>query len=100
MEEYNFGSKSNISRIREALLDRELIEISPEGVYLEDPVFRVWLKNLPYFRFTEKDLPSSPKWAEMPINKGLATREVFTQHLPYTSRHSSGISEPKKRVLK
>ena len=45
MEEYNFGSKSNISRIREALLDRELIEVSPEGVYLEDPIFRVWLKK-------------------------------------------------------
>ncbi len=46
MEEYNLGSKSNISRIREALLDRELIEVSPEGVYLEDPVFRMWFKNL------------------------------------------------------
>jgi hypothetical protein len=36
----------------------------------------------------------------MPINKGLATREVFAQHLPYTSRHSSGKFKPKKRAVK
>ena len=45
MEEYNFGSKSNIARIKEALLDRELIETSPNGVYLEDPVFRMWFNK-------------------------------------------------------
>ena len=45
MEEYNFGSKSNIARIKEALLDRELIETSQDGVYLEDPVFRMWFNQ-------------------------------------------------------
>ena len=45
MEEYNLGSKSNIARIKEALLDRELIETSPNGVYLEDPVFRMWFNK-------------------------------------------------------
>ena len=46
MEEYNLGSKSNIARIKEALLDRELIETSQDGVYLEDPVFRMWFNQI------------------------------------------------------
>ena len=46
LEEYNLGTKSNISRIKTALLDRELIEITKDGVFLEDPVFKLWLKRL------------------------------------------------------
>ena len=45
MEDYNLGSKSNIARIKEALLDRELIETDQDGVYLEDPVFRMWFNK-------------------------------------------------------
>ena len=45
LEEYNLGSKSNISRIKESLLDKELIEIDADGVYLEDPVFKMWIKR-------------------------------------------------------
>lgn len=45
LEEYNLGTKSNISRIKTALLDRELIEMTKDGIFLEDPVFKVWLKN-------------------------------------------------------
>lgn len=47
LEEYNLGTKSNIVRIKNALLDRELIEITKEGIYLEDPVFKLWLKATP-----------------------------------------------------
>lgn len=45
LEEYHLGTKSNISRIKTALRDRELIDITQEGVFLEDPVFRMWLKK-------------------------------------------------------
>ena len=45
MEEYNFGSKSNIARIKDSLLDRELIETDQDGVYLEDPVFMMWFNK-------------------------------------------------------
>ena len=45
LEEYQLGTKSNISRIKTALRDRELIEITEDGVFLEDPVFRMWLKE-------------------------------------------------------
>ena len=46
LEEYNLGTKSNITRIKTALADRELIEITKDGVFLEDPVFKLWLKKL------------------------------------------------------
>lgn len=42
LEEYNLGSKSNVSRIKTALIDRELIDINKGQIYLEDPVFRLW----------------------------------------------------------
>ena len=45
LENYNLGTKSNISRIKTALRDRELIDITKEGVFLEDPVFRMWIKS-------------------------------------------------------
>ena len=46
LENYNLGTKSNISRIKTALRDRELIDITREGIYLEDPVFRMWFMRL------------------------------------------------------
>lgn len=42
LEEYNLGSKSNISRIKKALQDKELIDIEKDKVCLEDPVFKIW----------------------------------------------------------
>ena len=45
LEKYNLGTKSNISRIKTALLDRELVEITEDGVFLEDPVFKIWLSR-------------------------------------------------------
>jgi len=42
-ETYNLGTKSNISRIRTALLARELIDVNKEGIFLEDPVFKLWM---------------------------------------------------------
>ena len=44
LEEYNLGSKSNISRIKAALLNRELITEERETITLEDPVFQMWFK--------------------------------------------------------
>jgi hypothetical protein len=45
LEEYNLGTKSNISRIKTALLARELIDVTKDGIFLEDPVFKLWMKN-------------------------------------------------------
>ena len=45
LENYNLGSKSNIARIKTALLDKEMIDFDKDCVYLEDPVFRIWCKR-------------------------------------------------------
>lgn len=39
---YRLGSKSNISRIENVLLSKELIDKRPEGIYFSDPVFAFW----------------------------------------------------------
>lgn len=41
-EQFPMGSKSNITRIRATLLDREIIEEDEEGIRLADCVFRQW----------------------------------------------------------
>lgn len=40
-----FGSKSNVDRIKKCLIDRELITIEKEGVFLADCVFELWFKR-------------------------------------------------------
>ena len=42
---YNLGSKSNISRIKTALQDKEMIDFDKDSIYLEDPVFKIWFKR-------------------------------------------------------
>lgn len=45
-EQYNLGSYNNISRIKQALVDKELIDIGFKGkVSFLDPVFPLWLKH-------------------------------------------------------
>lgn len=43
LKKYNLGSKSNISRIQESLIKKELIEKTGRTVVLADPVFRLWM---------------------------------------------------------
>ena len=45
LESYNLGSKSNVSRIKTALQDKEMIDFDKDTVYLEDPVFKIWYKR-------------------------------------------------------
>lgn len=46
LQEYNLGSKSNISRLLKSLTDKELIEKRPNGVFLTDVVFQLWIQRL------------------------------------------------------
>ena len=45
LDTYNLGSKSNISRIKTALQDKEMIDFDKDTVYLEDSVFKIWFKR-------------------------------------------------------
>ncbi|MCL2465257.1 MAG: hypothetical protein FWF28_09350, partial [Micrococcales bacterium] len=42
MREYNLGTSANVTRIKEALINREIVDV--DGVTLLDPVFKHWLE--------------------------------------------------------
>ena len=44
-EKYNLGSYSNITRLKTALLERDLIEKQNTGLVITDPIFAKWLKR-------------------------------------------------------
>jgi len=44
-DDYNLGSASNIARIRESLLKKEIIEKTQAGIFMADPVLAAWLKE-------------------------------------------------------
>ena len=44
-EIYSLGSKSNIDRIKKSLVDKEIITIEKEGIFLADSVFELWFKR-------------------------------------------------------
>ena len=44
-ETYPLGSKSNIDRIKKALIDKELITLEKDGVFIADCVFELWFKK-------------------------------------------------------
>ena len=45
LSEYNLGTKSNITRIKTVLIQKELIETTGKGVIFADPVFALWFKK-------------------------------------------------------
>ena len=44
-KEYNLGSYSNITRLKTALLERDLIEKQETEWVITDPIFAKWLKQ-------------------------------------------------------
>lgn len=44
-EDFNLGSYSNITRIKNALENQELIDITPEGIFFADPILESWFKQ-------------------------------------------------------
>lgn len=45
MDTYNLGTKSNFARIKNALMEKELIEERKDGLYLSDPIFKIWFNS-------------------------------------------------------
>jgi len=51
INKYHLGSSANVSRIREALINKEIIDDQVVGIpELLDPVYRYWLKNYYFSR--------------------------------------------------
>ncbi len=45
-EEFNLGSPANITRLKNALINKDIIEFQGQGsLYLTDPVFRLWMQR-------------------------------------------------------
>jgi hypothetical protein len=45
LTKYNLGTASNIKRIKDALEDKELIDIDEKTVSFNDPVFKIWFRK-------------------------------------------------------
>lgn len=45
LETYQLGSKSNISRLKKTLIEKEIIEEVGDIITLADPVFEIWFKK-------------------------------------------------------
>lgn len=45
-ERYNLGSPSNITRLKQSMIEKELVELTSEGIVLGDPVLKLWLKRI------------------------------------------------------
>ena len=49
LQEYNLGTSANISRVKVALQNHEIIDILGKTVSFNDPLFEIWLKKR-YFK--------------------------------------------------
>jgi ethanolamine utilization protein EutP (predicted NTPase) len=45
LRKYRFGTSANVTRIRHALISREIIDVSAKKADILDPIFKLWLKE-------------------------------------------------------
>jgi len=45
LSDYQLGTKSNIPRLKQTLVERELIETNLDEAYIADPIFQMWFKR-------------------------------------------------------
>ena len=45
INKYNLGTSANINRVKKSLEQKELIDIYPQKITINDPVFQLWLKK-------------------------------------------------------
>jgi hypothetical protein len=45
LQKYRLGSSANLKNIKNALISREIIDISAQKVDILDPIFKLWLKE-------------------------------------------------------
>ena len=42
---FNLGTRSNLAKLKKALVEHEIIEITETGCYISDPLFRLWFSR-------------------------------------------------------
>lgn len=45
LQEYQFGSKSNVDRMQHVLREKDYIVATPDGLFLSDPVMALWFNS-------------------------------------------------------
>jgi len=45
LQKYNLGTSANILKIKDALLNKEIIDITTKQIDIQDPIFALWLKE-------------------------------------------------------
>jgi len=45
LKKYRLGSSANVKKIKDALISREIIDISAQKIDILDPIFKLWLKE-------------------------------------------------------
>lgn len=45
LDKYQLGSKSNVARMQKALIEKDLIELRKDGLFITDPVLQLWLQR-------------------------------------------------------
>lgn len=45
LNRYRFGTSANLKRIKDALISREIIDVTNQSVEILDPIFKLWLKE-------------------------------------------------------
>jgi hypothetical protein len=45
---YDLGTSSTVTSLKNALIQKEIIDVDPSGLYFQDPPFRLWLERV-YF---------------------------------------------------
>ena len=46
LTKYNLGTSANIKNLRKAMQDKGLIDVMPDAVMMQDPVFAHWLRKV------------------------------------------------------
>lgn len=42
---FNLGTRSNLPKLKKALIEREIIEVTETGLYIADPLFKLWFSS-------------------------------------------------------
>lgn len=45
LTKYQLGTSANIKNLKKAMLDKDLIDVMPDAISLQDPIFAYWLKE-------------------------------------------------------